>query len=123
MALLRRNFARSEFACKGNSCCGHSAPVDEALLDALQALRDYIGQAIHINSGFRCNVHNANVGGSPSSMHRLGKAADIVAELMHPAELADAAERIPILQRGGIGRYSTFVHVDTRGVKARWSGR
>ena len=40
MGDLSKNFNRSEFACKGTNCCGHSAAVHPELIDALQALRD-----------------------------------------------------------------------------------
>ena len=55
MGDLSKNFNRSEFACKGKNCCGHSAAVHPDLVDALQALRDRIGKPLSITSGFRCN--------------------------------------------------------------------
>ena len=120
---LRPNFRRREFACKGASCCGHSAPVDDRLLDGLQALREKAGFPIRINSGFRCNNHNADVGGSPNSQHRLGKAADIRCNGMTPKELYELAITIPEFENGGVGLYirKQFVHVDVRGEKVRWT--
>lgn len=43
----------------------------------LQPLRDAIGSAIAVTSGYRCPEVNRAIGGSPSSFHRLGMAADI----------------------------------------------
>lgn len=39
-----------------------------------------------------------------------------------PANVANIAERIPAFAKGGIGRYRTFTHLDTRGTRARWNG-
>lgn len=43
----------------------------------LQPLRDKVGHAIIINSGFRCPAVNARVGGADKSAHLYGRAADI----------------------------------------------
>jgi len=43
----------------------------------LQPLRDAWGYPITVNSGFRCKSLNKAVGGSPSSDHLHGRAADI----------------------------------------------
>lgn len=43
----------------------------------LQPLRDYFEQPIVVNSGFRSEAVNNAVGGSPTSFHRIGAAADI----------------------------------------------
>jgi len=43
----------------------------------LQPIRDYINQSIHITSGFRCDALNTKVGGSKTSQHTIGLAADI----------------------------------------------
>jgi len=39
------------------------------------------GQPIFVNSGYRSSKLNSSVGGAPNSQHRLGQAADIVADL------------------------------------------
>lgn len=52
-----------------------SALRDTALL--LDELRDKFGQGIRITSGFRSAAVNAAVGGSKTSAHRKGMAADI----------------------------------------------
>lgn len=43
----------------------------------LQPIRDEYGEPIVISSGFRCSRLNKAVGGSPSSQHVKGEAADI----------------------------------------------
>lgn len=43
----------------------------------LQPLRDAMGEAIKIGSGYRCPVLNKAVGGVANSQHMMGQAADI----------------------------------------------
>jgi len=112
---LTENFALAEFACR---CCG-AVRVDPELVQKLQQLRDRIGKPIAITSGYRCPAHNRAVGGAAQSQHMYGAAADITVKGMAPATVADHAEAIGF---GGIGRYSTFTHVDVRAGRARWNG-
>lgn len=122
MGDLSKNFSRSEFACKGTNCCGHSAPVHPELISALQDLRDQLNLPLSITSGFRCNRHNESVGGAVQSFHTLGMAADVSCpDGMTAEDLAQAAETIPAFQQGGIGIYPSWVHLDVRTTgKARW---
>lgn len=54
-----------------------------ALMDnVLQPLRDWYGKPIHVNSGYRCKTLNKAVGGSSTSYHLYGYAADIRGENM-----------------------------------------
>ena len=116
MGDLSRNFSRLEFDCP---CCGKFLPCP-ALINGLQAIRDLVGP-IHVNSGTRCAAHNRAVGGSSTSEHLLGHAADIWAYAATWQQLAALAETIPEFRDGGIGRYpkKKFVHVDI-GKKRRW---
>ena len=122
MGDLSKNFSRSEFACKGTNCCGHSAPVHPELISALQDLRDQLNLPLSITSGFRCNRHNESVGGAVQSFHTLGMAADVSCpDGMTAEDLAQTAETIPAFQQGGIGIYPSWVHLDVRTTgKARW---
>lgn|SRR5574344_320874 len=49
------------------------------LAELLQKIRDKYGFPIHVNSGYRCLALNNAVGGSKTSQHVVGQAADIVA--------------------------------------------
>ena len=49
------------------------------LANLLQKIRDKYGYPIHVNSGYRCPVLNTAVGGSKTSQHMKGQAADICA--------------------------------------------
>ena len=80
-------------------------------------------------SGFRTAAHNASIpGASPHSQHLYGRAADFRVEGISVAEAAAYAETL-LPGKGGIGRYPPrkgracgWVHLDTRGTKARWTG-
>lgn len=71
---LWNNFQLQDFACKCG-CPKNYAKFD--LIDALQEIRDMLGEPIAISSGYRCEFHNKGVGGSPTSSHITGWAADI----------------------------------------------
>ena len=43
----------------------------------LQPLRDEVGHAIHVHSGYRCRKLNEYIGGAKRSQHMLGQAVDI----------------------------------------------
>ena len=49
----------------------------EELLGVLDGLREFYGKPIRITSGFRCTELNKLVGGSPTSAHVIGYAADL----------------------------------------------
>ena len=116
---LSKNFRLDEFKCK----CGKCDPilVDDTLIAWLQKIRDHFGRSVNVNSGYRCEAHNANpeVGGSPTSHHVKGKAADIRVEGIVPEEVAKYAESIGIKR---IGLYDTFVHIGSDTKKRFWLG-
>ena len=109
MDKLSHNFNRSEFACKCG--CGFDT-VDTELLTLLINVRAKFDQPVTITSGCRCPAHNEAVGGSRNSQHKLGRAADIIVHNIEPDDVAEFLDGI--MWHGGIGRYSTFTHVDTR---------
>ena len=54
---LSKNFTRKDFKCP----CGCSRQmVDSELVEKLQAIRDKLGKAIKVTSGYRCITHNAS---------------------------------------------------------------
>ena len=117
---LSKNFTRKDFKCP----CGCSRQmVDSELVEKLQAIRDKLGKAIKVTSGYRCLSHNAAVGGSPGSKHRYGMAADwrLVDRSVNPVALGIIAQAVGF---GGVGIYwyggNAFCHADTRGAKATW---
>ncbi len=120
----------------------------ELVLDDLRA-HGYRADRLHVMSGFRTPQYNQS-GGDPSgraerSRHQYGDAADVWVEngsgvmadlngdgridTRDAAVLAAAAERVeqahPELVGGvgiyrGTGAHGPFVHIDTRGQRARW---
>ena len=115
---LSENFTSREFCC---SCGCGSVRVDEKLVQGLQKLRDRLARPIRITSGYRCEKHNREVGGATNSLHLTGQAADITCD-MPLMMLYFEAIAIPEFRAGGAGLYpdSNFIHVDTRGKRARW---
>ncbi len=114
---LSANFSVKEFACKDGT---DKILIDDQLVTKLQQIRDYFNQPIIINSAYRTESHNKKVGGSPSSQHLRGTAADIVIRGVAPLLIAQYAEYLGF---NGIGWYSGFTHIDVRQNKSRWDQR
>lgn len=107
-----KHFTLSEFRCKH---CGELPPagMNPVLLERLDKLREMYGAPIYVSCGYRCPIHNTEVGGVSNSQHVLGTAADIYIDgnyndfynLVINSALFD-----------GVGYYpnSEFVHVDVR---------
>ena len=116
-------FKASEFASKDGKPSPYGPMnVRQELVDFLNQLRLRFGHALVVNSGYRSPEHNKEVGGVPNSYHTKGLAADIrPVDLKELDELYELADRMNIT--GGVGRYDTFVHVDRRGIYARWDYR
>lgn len=113
---LSRNFTEAEFRCRGTGTLPPGG-MDPELIRVLQAVRDHYGVPVTINSGFRSVQHNAAVGGAPNSQHILGKAADFVVRGVSPADVFRMLDKT---HPGGLGRYNTFTHIDTRSARVRW---
>jgi len=96
--------------------------IDSRLLSGLEALRVLAGVPVAVHAGYRCPRHNAEVGGVPHSEHTLGRAADIHVPGLSLQQMYELAAAVPEFAEGGIGVYEeNFLHVDTRGHRARWA--
>ena len=87
------------------ACCEES--LDALMTEVLEPARRRLGKPIVINSGYRCSVHNATVGGVVNSQHMKGEAADI--RCADNKLLAEIIE-----QKGNFDQliiYPTFLHV------------
>lgn len=102
-----KHFKLSEFTCP---CCGGNQ-MQIGFLIKLDEARELAGIPFHINSGWRCEAHNQEVGGSPTSSHMLGWAADIKAVSGHDKFKVVMAARDAGITR--IGVYKNFIHLDT----------
>lgn len=61
--------------CSYDSCT--MTQVSSRVIHSFERLREHWRSSIIVTSGFRCQVHNHNVGGLSSSMHKLGYALDL----------------------------------------------
>lgn len=114
---VSNNFRVREFRCKDGS---DKILIDDALVTIVQRVRTHFGKPITINSAYRTVAHNKKVGGSPTSKHLLGTAADIVVSGVHPDKVFEFVRKTFLW--AGVGRYDTFTHVDA-GPARTWDYR
>lgn len=102
-----KHFRLSEFACKCG--CGR-LKIDGDLVAILDRARDISGVPYVITSGYRCEQHNQKEGGSPTSSHLAGLAADIAVK----DERKRGAVLMGLINAGfrRIGITHGFIHVD-----------
>jgi uncharacterized protein YcbK (DUF882 family) len=112
------NFRVREFACTDGS---DPIFIDTELVAVLQKIRTHFGKSVTITSAYRTPGKNKAVGGETYSQHLYGRAADIKVSGIASKKVAEYAETL-LKNKGGIGIYSTFTHIDVRGTKARWRG-
>lgn len=115
---LSANFKVREFACKDGS---DPIFISQELVKILQQIRDHFQRPVTINSAYRTPTHNKREGGAVYSQHLYGTAADIVVTGVTPKKVAEYAETL-LINKGGIGIYKGFTHVDVREIKSRWNG-
>ena len=106
-------FSRKELECR---CCGVCL-VDDNLISRLNQARELAGIPFIITSGYRCEKHNAEVGGVPTSSHTKGLAVDIAFKDSNQCfkimkSLLDAG-----FNRIGINFAKSFIHCDIDGDK------
>jgi len=94
----------------------------------LDAIRRELGTPIRILSCYRSPEYNACVGGEDKSLHMEFNAIDFTCSQGTPEIWRRVADRIRSREKrftGGIGVYPTkrFLHIDTRGKLANWSGK
>ena len=102
-------------------CCGRIKLEDIfwETMQLVETLRSQTGPLI-VNCGYRCPEHNESIGGAEKSLH-LDFAIDLRSISM---PLTDAHQIAVDLGFGGIGLYSSFIHLDRRDLldrpEARW---
>ena len=103
---ITANFRRSEYQCQ---CGCRRDDIKDDLARRVQEVRNLVGQSITVTSGVRCEEHNADVGGSDTSSHVGGWAADLRCDnSAHRQRLLAAV--FQVFDRVGIAK--TFIHVD-----------
>ena len=115
------HFKLSEFKCKDGTAVPAKYYANcQKLMDLLEEIRTACGnRAITVTSGYRTESYNQRVDGAKQSQHLYAAAADIKVSGQSAAEVYKLCDRL-VGSRGGVGKYSTFTHVDVRGRRARW---
>lgn len=112
---LLREFTRSETAARMGRPIVPDTTVVTALtalcLNVLQPLRDAIGVSIHVTSGYRPGWLNAVIGGSTTSQHMHGEAADIVAVGYTPLMLCQKIVELALPFDQVISEFDEWTHV------------
>lgn len=90
MLRVSDHFMLREFQCR---CCGR-VMLSARLVELLEALREAAGRPLVLTSGYRCEAHNARVGGAPRSRHMSGRAVDIATPQPLQAAEAQAAREL-----------------------------
>jgi|TARA_Y100000310_G_scaffold343106_2_gene449224 uncharacterized protein YcbK (DUF882 family) len=98
------NFTMTEFACP---CCDSNMQMP-SFIERLQLLRTSYGKSITVNSGYRCEVHNREVGGVANSAHLQGHAVDFTV----PG--GDVYQIIKLAYRDGFTGIGVRAHGDRR---------
>jgi peptidoglycan hydrolase-like protein with peptidoglycan-binding domain len=125
--LLFLGSQNSNGACKGlNSYPPESLwPNIAPTIAVLDKLREDLAAPIHVLSLYRAPAYNRCIDGSATnSFHMQFKAIDFVCDSGSPTAWAAKLQeyRARGVFAGGIGVYRSFVHVDTRGNNANWTG-
>ena len=121
MERISNNFGFSEFEASDTAevlNIDNAIPSDEIkesiralVTNVLQPLRDAVGESLHINSGYRCEMLNRAVGGVSTSQHTKGEAADV--RCARPYKLAQLAYDLGLPYDQMI-LYPNFVHFSHR---------
>jgi uncharacterized protein YcbK (DUF882 family) len=82
---ISADFSLREYECP---CC-HAVKVHPKLAACCQRLRDAVGQVVTLKSAYRCQAHNAAVGGKDASFHMDGMAADPTCAGLSKRDLAE----------------------------------
>ena len=100
-------FKKSEFDCKCG--CGLNN-MSKEFVGWLEFVRTVLDAPIIITSGSRCQTHNNSVGGSKTSPHLNGLAADIKVINSRMRSRIISSISASYIHRVGIGK--NFIHVD-----------
>ncbi len=80
-------------------------------VDILQPLRDTLGLPVSVTSGYRPLELNQLIGGSTTSAHMDGRAADFIINGMTPLEVAEHTKAMALPYDQVIHEFGQWVHV------------
>ena len=112
-------------ACGGLNTMPPTGKWNRMKLTALMAdeIRHRFGHPIRIISGYRSPAYNSCISGAGGSFHMEFNALDLTNEGGTVANMHAIARGLragnPAFT-GGIGRYNSFIHIDTRGTYSDW---
>jgi len=93
------------------------ANIQRLVDEIMQPLRDDLGAALLISSGYRPEDLNSLIGGSKTSAHRFGCAADFRSNAESPLDLCERIVRLDLPYDQVIHEFGRWVHVGIR-----WDG-
>jgi uncharacterized protein YcbK (DUF882 family) len=108
--MVWRYFTKAEFECR----CGCGGSVDDDFIDKLDTLREKVGFALPVTSGYRCPEHNAKISSTGrDGPHTKRRAVDLLVDRKRAYEVARVAFLMGFtgigFQQKGTAR---FVHLD-----------
>ena len=92
------------------------------LAKAIQPIRETVGLAMTVTSGYRPDPYNRRAGGATRSQHKIGKAVDLhIIGLKPGVTHRHIAKHIyeDLGFNGGVGGYSSWIHLDI-GNRRKW---
>lgn len=115
MKHITENFLWAEAQCR----CGCVMPdhvkvnMEKVFTEIEVGIRSALDLPVEVNSAYRCENHNAIVGGAPNSKHVRGEAVDLVVRRKHGliagqwlAGFVSAQILAGKMREGGVGTYS-----------------
>lgn len=102
-----------------------NTPTNEALANLrrlaqfLEQVRELLGKPIKVNSAYRAPAVNAAVGGSKTSQHCLGLAADIRVPGMTPDQVVRAIRGSDLVYDQLIREFNSWTHVSIPAKEAK----
>jgi hypothetical protein len=93
-----------EVRCKCNYDTCTRTLINERTANSFYLTRRALGSPITITSGYRCDLHNIDIGGIPNSFHKIGCALDLKHEDL------DLLEEKCKLYFDVVIRYKKFIH-------------
>jgi N-acetylmuramoyl-L-alanine amidase len=94
-----------------------------ATAQMLDEIRERLGAPCRVLSAYRAPAYNDCIGGESASLHMRFNAIDFrcasgVSSDWHAVARAVRSSNAKF--KGGIGKYASFIHIDTRGTNANW---